>query len=162
MIALPKNISRLIDGGVELRGASRDDLPEILALLSQLHDRDAPLSIDDRLTSTFTDILSSPARIILVALLEDRLVGTLDLSVMANLTRAGRPWAVIENVVVDHDSRRRGVGRAMIDVAAEVAREVGCYKLQLVSHERRDAADALYRATGFTAPVRGYRRYLDK
>jgi len=79
---------------------------------------------------------------------------------MENLTRGGRPWAGIENLVVDAESRREGIASALIQTALDLAREVGCYKVQLVSHERRSAAHDLYRRAGFEVPVRGYRRYL--
>lgn len=160
MIELPPNISQCFDDGLVVRRAVAEDLPELLALLSQLHEDDAPQLSPGDLTSTFAEILASPARAVLVASRDGVIVGTLDLYAMANLTRGGRPWAGIENVVVDAGSRRQGVGRALVTAAAEIALEAGCYKVQLVSHHTRDAAHVLYSHTGFTAPVRGYRRYL--
>lgn len=97
-----------------------------------------------------------------IASRDGAIVGTLDLFVMANLTRNGRHWAGIENVVVDVAHRPQGIGGALMGVAADIARTAGCYKLQLVSHRKRDAAHTLYTHTGFTAPVRGYRRYLER
>ncbi|HEY2142165.1 MAG TPA: GNAT family N-acetyltransferase [Solirubrobacteraceae bacterium] len=161
VIEIPSNISRRFAAGLIVRGAVADDLPDVLALLSQLHDEDVLDLADEDLTSTFAVILASRTRAIFVALREGAIVGTLDLFVVANLTRGGRPWAGIENLVVDVTCRRQGVGRALVTVAADIARGVGCYKLQLVSHEERNAAHALYSHIGFTGPVRGYRRYLD-
>ncbi len=153
--------SRTLDDGLVVRCAAGQDLPELLALLSQLHDTDTPQLATEHLAVTFDEILRSPTRAILVALREGKLVGTLDLFWMANLTRDGRPWAGIENMIVDAPSRRRGTGRALMAAAVELAREAGCYKLQLVSREERDAAHVMYSSTGFTAPVKGFRRYLD-
>jgi GNAT superfamily N-acetyltransferase len=162
MVVLPNNISQRFDDGPLVRRAESADLPELLALLSQLHEEETPPLADEDLTSTFAEILTSQTRAVLIASCSDAIVGTLDLFVMANLTRDGRPWAGIENFVVDAAHRRQGIGAALMAVAADIARGAGCYKLQLVSHHKRDAAHELYTHSGFTAPVRGYRRYLEQ
>lgn len=163
MIEIPSDISQRFDDGLVVRRAESDDLPGLLALLSQLHEEEmSPPLADEDLTSTFAEILMSQTRAVLIASCGDGIVGTLDLFVMANLTRGGRPWAGIENFVVDEAHRRQGIGAALITVAADIARAAGCYKLQLVSHHKRDAAHELYTRSGFTAPVRGYRRYLER
>jgi GNAT superfamily N-acetyltransferase len=158
---LPDRIRRTFDDGLVVRSANAEDLADLLALLSQLHEQEAPQSVTDDLSSTFAEILAERMRALLVACRDSVIVGTLDLLVVANLTRGGRPWAGIENVVVDAPCRRQGIGRALLEVAADVAGEAGCSKLQLVSHDRRGAAHQLYSQAGFTAPVRGYRRYLE-
>lgn len=160
VIELPANISRRFDDGLMVRRAVVDDLSDVVALLAQLHDDDVSPLVGEDLTSTFAEMLSSRTRVVLVASRDAVIVGTLDLFTVANLTRGGRPWAGIENLVVDAAYRRQGVGRTLVDVAVDVALEAACYKVQLVSHHRRDAAHVLYSHTGFTAPVRGYRRYL--
>jgi len=48
----------------------------------------------------------------------------------------------------------------LLESAIGKAKEAGCYKIQLVSATRRDAAHALYESTGFDADVSGFRRYL--
>jgi GNAT superfamily N-acetyltransferase len=155
----PQDISRHASDDLEIRGATSDDLPAVLGLLSQMHDKPAGGQAHG-LEATFRQILASPSRTLLLAVQGDLAVGTLDLFVMANLTRGGRPWAGIENLVVDAGHRRQGIGSALIDVAIDLARQLDCYKLQLVSHERRAAAHDLYRRAEFDAPVHGYRRYL--
>ena len=159
MTELPQDISRRISNDLEIRGATPDDLPAVLGLLSQMHDKPASAQTHG-LENTFREMLASPSRVLLLAVHSDVVVGTLDLFVVANLTRGGRPWAGIENLVVDTDRRRHGIGSALIDVAVDLAHQLDCYKLQLVSHERRGAAHDLYRRAGFDAPVHGYRRYL--
>lgn len=159
MTELTQDISRRISDNLEIRRATLDDLSAVLGLLSQMHDKPATAKTRG-FEDTFREILASPSRVLLLAVQGEVVVGTLDLFVMANLTREGRPWAGIENLVVDTGRRRHGIGSALIDVAVDLARELDCYKLQLVSHERRGAAHDLYRRAGFDAPVHGYRRYL--
>jgi GNAT superfamily N-acetyltransferase len=161
VVELTRDIHRHFDDGLLVRRAVAEDLSGLLALLSQLHEQDAPQALSDELRATFAEILASSTRAILVAVRDGALAGTLDLLVVANITRGGRPWAGIENVVVDAGCRRQGVGRTLMAVAVELARKAGCSKLQLVSGEQRTPAHALYREAGFAAPVRGYRRYLE-
>ena len=76
---------------------------------------------------------------------------------VTNLTHTGRPWAVVENVVVAHVHRRRGVGRALMQEAMAQARRVGCYKVQLTSGKHRAEAHAFYRSLGFEAVAEGFK-----
>lgn len=110
--------------------------------------------------SAFKSILADPRRAVLIARVSGGAVGTADVMVVPNLTRDVHPFSVIENVVVLPTVRRRGIGRQLMEAAFDFARSLGCYKVQLVSANRRDAAHHLYDAMGFDADVRGYRRYF--
>jgi len=156
----PDNIDYRISDQLTIRSATANDLPALLSLLAQMHGEEATSQVTAELEAVAAEVLSSPSRTLLVAERMEEIVGTLDLIVVPNLTRGGKPWAAIENVVVDSSQRRQGIGGALVDVAVDIARDRGCYKLQLVSHKRRDAAHALYRHAHFDAPVQGYRRYL--
>jgi ribosomal protein S18 acetylase RimI-like enzyme len=144
--------------GVELRAARTGDLERLLALLSQLYEGRPPLPGGPQARATLERILSDPARALLVAEGEGALLGTIDLVIVPDLTHG--VWAAIENFVVDAGARRRGIGRALLGEAVELARRAGASKVQLVSHERRAEAHALYAAAGFDVPVRGFRRQL--
>jgi GNAT superfamily N-acetyltransferase len=162
MITLPALIKVHVPESRLIRRADGGDLSAIAALLTQMHEEDEPIN-PKSLAAVFDDILLEPNRAILV--LEDvqnGILGTLDLFILDNMTRAGRPWAGIENLVVDERWRGRGLGRQLLEVAFDLARTAGCYKVQLISHARRDAAHALYQSVGMDAPVNGYRIYLDK
>jgi GNAT superfamily N-acetyltransferase len=162
VVDLPREISAAFEDGLLVRRAGVDDLAKLMALLSQLHEEEALQLVDEDLRATFAEILAAwRTRAILVACRDGVLAGTLDLLLVPNLTRSGRPWASIENVVVDTACRRQGIGRALLEVAVDLARGAGCSKLQLISREERAAAHELYLGNGFTAPVRGFRRYLE-
>lgn len=158
---LPDRIDVRRDG-LWIRRAGAADLPLVLNLLAQMHGEEPPDPGDQRVTEAFRKILHSQGRALLVAVEDEEIVGTLDLMIVPNLSHGGQAWAMIENVVVDASHRRKGIGGFLLDTAIDLARSAGCYKLQLVSHARRDAAHALYRHAAFDAPVRGYRRYLEE
>lgn len=139
-----------------VRDASEKDLAEVAALLVGLEQEPRP----SRDLHTWREMLAQPGRSILVAESEGRLVGTLDLLVIPNLTRGGRPYAMAENIVVTEGHRREGVGSALLDAAVDRARGADCYKVQLLSNKDRTEAHGFYRACGFEALAEGFRRYL--
>src|ERR1044072_8309642 len=127
---------------IDVRPATTGDLAAGRALLGHRHDQPG----------------GAPTRAMLVA--EDRgefAVGTADVLVVPNLTHDGAPWALVENVVVDPQWRRRGIGKALLKHAVRVADDAGCFKLQLTSSNHRDEAHRFYERLGFTATSTGFR-----
>jgi GNAT superfamily N-acetyltransferase len=149
---------------VEVRTATADDLDGLLALYTELAGDRVGAEPADRVDGAriFAEILTFPGRELLVAVAPDgQLVGTVDGVIVANLTRRGRPWAVVENVVVAADARRTGVGSRLFDELRRRAVAAGCYKLQLLSRKQRVEAHAFYASVGFEAVAEGFRCYLD-
>jgi GNAT superfamily N-acetyltransferase len=147
---------------VHVRSATSNDLPELLRIYQQLAgDRVAALPTDlVEAKSLFPAIAAQVGRQLLVAEVDERVVGTADLLIVPNLTHGGAPWAVVENVVVDEGSRRRGVGRALTDEMVRRCNDAGCYKMQLLSNKHRTDAHQFYRSVCFEAVAEGFRRYL--
>lgn len=59
------------------------------------------------------------------------------------------PYAEVAELFVEEAYRRRGVGRALLEEAIEVARSEGATELKVVTGFRNTAAQQLYHATGF-------------
>ena len=57
--------------------------------------------------------------------------------------------SIIEDVIVDENMRRRGIGEALMRRAIELAREAGAEGVSLTSNPRREAANQLYQSMGF-------------
>lgn len=79
---------------------------------------------------------------------------------MPNLSHQGRPWAQVENVVVDERERGSGYGERLLRYALDAARAAGCYKLVLTSNKQRAAAHRFYTRIGFRATHEGFRHDL--
>jgi GNAT superfamily N-acetyltransferase len=105
-------------------------------------------------------IIADPARHLLVAVLEGDVVGSVDVIVIPNLTHHGRPWAIMENVIVAQRHRRAGVGAALMRSALAEVTKAGCYKMQLHSGNQRSGAHAFYRALGMEAVAEGFKIYF--
>lgn len=145
-----------------VRPALISDLPEVIRLMALMHeDEPAPLThVNADLTAIFVDISSDTRRRLIVGLVDETVAGTADMIMVNNLSRGGRPWATVENVVVDPAYRRRGLARKMMLHLMNEATNAGCYKVQLISHSRRIEAHRLYETLRFDAPVRGFRKYI--
>src|SRR4051794_30707448 len=88
----------LMDDKRIVRVACDEDLPEIIALLHHLNPDDPPLD-PVRARAIWSDMLQGTG--VRVFVVEDGgvLLATCTLILVPNLTRGGRPYAFIENVV---------------------------------------------------------------
>ncbi|HET9908955.1 MAG TPA: GNAT family N-acetyltransferase [Anaerolineales bacterium] len=57
--------------------------------------------------------------------------------------------SIIEDVIVDENLRRQGIGAALLSQAIELARREGANSITLTSNPRREAANLLYQSMGF-------------
>jgi GNAT superfamily N-acetyltransferase len=148
--------------GIEIRVATIDDLDGLLALYTVLADGrpGAAPAGPDVSEPVFAAALADPNRALLVAVAGGRPVGTVDLLVVPNLTRGGRPWSIVENVVVADGERRRGIGSLLMREVRRRAAAAGCYKIQLLSRKHRVEAHAFYESAGFEPVAEGFRCYL--
>ena len=134
---------------VTMREAVEADLPAILALYAQPAMNDGESITQEAAQQIFGEMKRYPSYRLFVAQAEGVIVGTYALLIMHNLAHGGTPAAVVESVVVDERLRSRGIGKAMMDHAWQLASEAGCYKLALSSNRRRTRAHAFYESLGF-------------
>jgi ribosomal protein S18 acetylase RimI-like enzyme len=144
---------------VTIRAATPADVEALVRLLEQLH----PAFPANRALarSVLETMLSQNGRRVLVAETEGQVRGTADLIIVPNLTHDASPWAIVENLVVDEQSRGRGIGRSLMDDIVRRAEDAGCYMIQLVSLKHRTDAHAFYGHNDFQPVAEGLRRYLN-
>ena len=142
---------------VIVRSAVRDDLMGLLALYRHLH-ADDPAVDTATAERVWETLIGSALVTVVVAELERRLVASCTLAVIPNLTRGGRPYGVIENVVTHAEQRRMGLGRQVLAYALDVARRAGCYKVCLATGSKRESTLRFYEGAGFE---RGGKTYFE-
>jgi GNAT superfamily N-acetyltransferase len=106
--------------------------------------------------AAFRRMLAAGQRV-LVAQSGNAIVATATLIVCPNLSHRGRPYAIVENVVVDESRRGAGLGELLLRRAIDLAREAGCYKLSLTSNRARTDAHRFYGRIGLRATHEGFR-----
>lgn len=86
---------------------------------------------------------------ILLAELDGGVAGFTQLYPMFSSVRTARIW-ILNDLFVDDRARRRGVAKALLDGAAQFAREQGAAGLMLETTRDNAPARALYRAAGWS------------
>lgn len=139
------------NGDASCRLAAKTDVPSLLRLLPQITSRPdsviaktPDIETSERIFDQITD--HGNVHVVVVAMGED-LIAALTIVIVPNLTYEGRPWSIIENVVVDRDHRGRGVGKELMKFAIDFAKRKGCYKVQLLSGPKDDQV-GFYRSVG--------------
>ncbi len=129
---------------VTIRLAGQRDTRAIAPLLDQLGYPTVPEELGERLER----LAANPDVQVLVAELDDEVVGVAAFHVLDLLERRD-PQCRITALVVDDRYRRRGVAYALLDTIEESARDRGCFRLEVTTRVDRDDALAFYRAAGF-------------
>ncbi|MFG2748153.1 GNAT family N-acetyltransferase [Streptomyces xanthophaeus] len=145
-----------------IRSATVADLPAVVAMLA-----DDPLgasreSLDDLTPylAAFKRLDEDPHQHLVVAVRADRVVGTLQLTIVPGLSRKGSTRSIIEGVRVHADERGSGLGTRFIEWAIEKSRLEGCQLVQLTSDVTRTDAHRFYERLGFTASHVGFKLQL--
>ncbi|EXG81685.1 GNAT family N-acetyltransferase [Cryptosporangium arvum] len=149
----------LSSGTVVLRRAEKPDLPTLVEFLAadQLgahHENAEDLAPYE---AAFAAIEADPAQLLVVAIVDGRIVGTFQLSVIPGLARRGSLRAQIEAVRVSDGYRNRGIGAAMMRWAIEEAGRRGCALVQLTSNKARLDAHRFYENLGFARSHDGFK-----
>lgn len=133
---------------MQIRIASASDYEQLLRLYRQLNPEDP--AAGTAVKQAFDTILQSSALKLVVAEEDGRLIGSCYLNVIPNMTRAGKPYALIENVITDAGYRNKGIGKAVMNFAVDLAERAGCYKVMLMTGRKDSAVHAFYISCGFS------------
>ncbi|MFJ6658609.1 GNAT family N-acetyltransferase [Streptomyces sp. NPDC091377] len=149
-------------GDLEIRRATAEDVPPIVAMLADDPlgaQRESPDDPAPYLTA-FERIDADPNQHLVVAVREGRVIGTLQLTIVPGLSRQGATRSIIEGVRVHADERGSGLGTRFIEWAVEESRRQGCQLVQLTSDATRTDAHRFYERLGFTASHLGFKLQL--
>jgi glucosamine-phosphate N-acetyltransferase len=103
-----------------LRTASKDDLKNISKLVNKGFKR-----LNKEINNCFFD---NPNILCFVAEVENEIVGTATLNLLQKIDRVA---GLIEDVVVDENYKKQGIGSALIKELIKHAKSNNCYKVML-------------------------------
>ncbi|MHB9108355.1 MAG: GNAT family N-acetyltransferase [Armatimonadota bacterium] len=141
-----------------IRPCQASDLESLFRLYQQLQPADTTTL--EELARGFAAMSAHPGCEVFIAETNGRVAGACTLYILPNMTRNGRPAAILENIVVDEPLRGHGIGRAMLEFARGQAQARGCYKLSLTSNAVRADAHDFYRRCGMTRHGLSFRYML--
>lgn len=137
-----------------VRQAKASDLQEIIRLLAddflgqQRENLSTPLS--KNYLDAFREVEADPNNELIVAELDGKVIGTLQLVITPSLSYQGGKRSIVESVRVDSSLRGKGIGGEMMLWAIERAKQRGCVSMHLTSHNDRIDAHRFYEKLGFS------------
>ncbi|MGW7206509.1 N-acetyltransferase family protein [Streptomyces sp. NPDC054837] len=146
-------------GDLEIRPAVAADVPAIVAMLADDPlgaQRESPDDLAPYLTA-LERLVADPNQHLVVAVREDRVVGTLQLTIIPGLSRRGSTRSIIEGVRIHADERGSGLGTQLIEWAVDESRRQNCQLVQLTSDVTRTDAHRFYERLGFEASHVGFK-----
>lgn len=149
---------------LRFRQAKKEEVSLIVAMLA--HDplgatrERAESPLPQEYYAAFDAIDCDPNNELIVALLDDQLVGVLQLTFIPYLTYQGGWRMLIEGVRVAAEWRAQGIGRQMFEWAIRRAGERSCRLVQLTTNKARPRARQFYERLGFVASHEGLKLEL--
>ena len=140
-----------------VRRATEHDLAEVLNLYQHLHPHEGQL-VPATAERVWSNLLTSSFMTAIVAQAAKQLLSSCTLAIVPNLSRGGRSYGVIENVVTHADYRRLELGRRVLAHALDVAWQADCYKVLLATGSKRETTLRFYEGAGFH---RGGKTYFE-
>ena len=136
--------------GFNIRMVNKNDLPMLQELYLNLHDSEI-MPITTETMQLWDDILSDPTYHILIGEELGKIVSSVTLVIIKNLSREMRPHALIENMVTLPDYRNKGYARLLLNKAVEMAKENNCYRIMFISGSKNESNIKFYHNSGFTS-----------
>lgn len=97
---------------------------------------------------------------VVVAEVDGEVVGICQVMVFPHFQHTGQWCCELESVHVRADLRSQGIGTRLLSRAEEIARDRGCYRVQLTSRNVREDAHRFYRRLGFEQTSQGFKKLL--
>lgn len=162
-----KSARHVASSNLCIRKAQLHDLQDILRLYAQLFAQTDQAEENAEAVlpahrAAFLEIDRDPNTRLLVAESSGRILGTLSVTIVPNLSHQGRRWAIVENVVVDKSAQRASVGTALMHHAIALVRERDCFRIILSSSAHRKESHRFYESLSFDAYGYSFKRYLSR
>jgi GNAT superfamily N-acetyltransferase len=147
--------------GCVIRPAVRNDVPRIIELLrlgSTNPGKEDPANY--QAYETALDEINTGHGALLVAELDNDVVGFIQVIVFRHFQAQGRNCAEFESFHVHPDYRSHGIGTVLLNEAEQLATAADCHRVQLTSNNSRSDAHRFYLQHGYEATHTGFKKLL--
>jgi GNAT superfamily N-acetyltransferase len=138
-----------MDADIQIRNAFADDIDAMNGLLSELFTIEDDFTINPAKQQEGLELLlqKQDAKI-LVATHLDRVVGMVSMQSLIS-TASGARVGLIEDMIVTHDLRGKGIGKLLLSAMIEESEQLGYVRLSLGADRRNDVAFEFYKRFEF-------------
>lgn len=131
---------------MNIRRMIKDDIPDLARLYKLFWNEESSIQ---RMENLFDGLLDNKDYLILSAIENNRLVGSIMGIICYELYGECKPFMVIENFIVDPEYRRKGIGRSLFLEIEKYGTKNKCYQIILVTANNRQDAINFYIKMGF-------------
>ena len=135
--------------GVEIRPLPAKDLPMAMDLIYEFELPELKKLRENDVRSIYSKIIAAGGAVF-GAYRGSKIVGTCTLNICANLSWSGRPYGIVENIIVTGNERGKGVGKSLLLFARRMAESKNCYKVLLMTKQKETETVSFYRSAGFS------------
>lgn len=143
---------------MEIRNIEIGDMKSLSKLYYQFWEEESDI---EKMERKFCELQNNKSYIFLCAVEKNRLIGSVMGVVCDELYGKCMPFLVVENMIVDSEYRRKGVGKLLFQELEKQAIDKGCVQVILVTDEARKYACGFYESIGFhPTNNKGYKKKL--
>ena len=143
-----------------IRNLEIGDIESLSKLYYQFWNEDSDVV---KMRNKFSDLQNNDSYIFLCAAEGDLLVGSVMGVVCEELYGNCKPFLVVENMVVDRNYRRKGIGKMLFEELEKQAKIKECSQKILVTETERGGACKFYESMGFHPTInKGYKKKLSQ
>ena len=142
----------------KIRNVGIDDMEDLAKLYFQFWNEESDV---EKMRAKFMRLQDNGAYIILCAVEENQVIGSVMGIVCDELYGECEPFLVVENMIVDNQHYKKGVGKMLFAELEKQAIAKGCAQVILVTDEDRKGAQKFYESLGFPPNKnKGYKKKL--
>ncbi len=149
---------------IQYRKATHTDVPEIVRLLNDdILGSTREQYNENTLASYYTAFAAIDAdknNYLVIAELDGKTIGTMQLTFLTYMTYQGGKRLQIEGVRIDKSFRGHGIGEQMFKWAINLAKTEKCHLVQLTSDKQRPEAINFYKKLGFVDSHEGFKLHI--
>ena len=107
------------------------------------------------------ELNDNPKYIVLAALIEETMVGSVMGIICEDLYGECKPYMVMENLIVNENFRSKGIGRALLIELENVAKDSDCTQMLFITEANRKNAISFYGSLGYNTTTHvGFKKSL--
>ncbi|MFB5631387.1 MAG: GNAT family N-acetyltransferase [Nitrosopumilaceae archaeon] len=147
--------------GIEIRNATKQDIPIILGLLYEL-ERPKPNNEEEKkiFEKKIQQYISDSDKQILVALVNLEIIGLASIIFLSRLNRTQHELYIPE-LIVRNEFRSRGIGKKLITTCIEIGKKKKCHRIRLESGNARTDTHKFYSNLGFMQSAFSFTKILN-
>ncbi len=133
-----------------------NDLKPLAKLYKQFWNEDSNI---EKMKIKYKELENNPNYIFLCAIIYKIVVGSVMGIVCEELYGECRPYMLMEDLVVDKEYGRMGIGKSLMNELEKIAKERDCYQMLFITDTDRRNAVSFYESLGFDSKTHiGFKR----